>query len=237
MLMHWRYCICLLLLLPVATNAQTMIGRVLDLRTGKPLSPVTVVNIYTQQSTSTDDNGMYSIPANTGDMIAFTYIGFKTVKKTKPASTLISTIDVGMEPADYLLPEFKVLPGNLTAYQKDSMERRSIYKVPLQRTRPTVMSPASMIAEKFSLKAKMVYLFQKNFAAGEMEKYIDTRYTKQLVNELTGATGDSIGNFMYAYPMPYDFARWSTDLELKMWIRDNYREWLKVSKRDSIPNH
>jgi hypothetical protein len=204
-----------------------MMGRVLDLRTGKPLSPVTVVNIYTQQATSTDDKGMYSIPANVGDVIAFTYIGYKTVKKTKPVSTIISTVDVGMEPADYMLPEFKLLPGHLTQYQRDSLERRSIYRVPLQRTRPTVMSPASLIAEKFSRKAKMVYLFQKNFAAGEMEKFIDTRYTKQLVTELTGATGDSIGNFMYAYPLPYDFARVASDLEIKQWIRDNFREWVK----------
>jgi hypothetical protein len=152
MLALLRYCLCFLFFLPIATNAQTMMGRVLDLRTGKPLSPVTVVNIATQQATSTDDKGMYSIPANMGEVIAFTYIGYKTVKKTKPVSVIIATVDVGMEPADYLLPEFKVLPGNLTPYQRDSLERRSIYKVPLQRTRPTVMSPASLIAEKFSCR-------------------------------------------------------------------------------------
>jgi hypothetical protein len=38
---------------------------------------------------------------------------------------------------------------------------------------------------------------------------------------------------MYAYPMAYDFARTATDLELKMWIRDNYREWLKTQQADS----
>lgn len=211
-----------------------MQGLVTDTRTNKPLYPVTVVNVFTQQATSTDENGMYSIPANAGDLIAFTYIGYKTVKKTKPISVLITTINIVMEPMEYELKEFKLRPGHLTPYQLDSLERASIYRTPLQRTHPTGMSPASMLAEKFSRRAKMVYKFQENFHAGEIEKFIDTRYTPSLVTELTGATGDSIGHFMYAYPMAYDFARLATDLELKMWIRSNYRTWLKNLKQDTI---
>ncbi len=211
-----------------------MQGLVTDTRTSKPLYPVTVVNVFTQQATSTDENGLYSIPANAGDLIAFTYIGYKTVKKTKPVSVLIATINIVMEPTEYELKEFKLLPGNLTPYQLDSLERASIYRTPLQRTHPTGMSPASMLAEKFSRRAKMVYKFQENFHAGEIEKFIDTRYTPALVTELTGATGDTIGHFMYAYPMAYDFARLATDLELKMWIRGNYKVWIKSIKQDSI---
>jgi hypothetical protein len=114
-----------------------------------------------------------------------------------------------------------------TKYQRDSAERVAIYRTPLGRTRPSAAtSPFSAVAEMFSKKAKTVYEFQKTFAQGEAERFIDTKYNPAIVQKLTGATGDSIAHFMYAYPMPYDFARTCTDLELKMWIRSSYRKWL-----------
>ena len=92
----------------------------------------------------------------------------------------------------------------------------------------------SAIAEKFSRRAKTIYRFQKTFEAGEIEKFIDTRYYPDIVTALTGLTGDSIGHFMYACPMPYDFARAATDLEVKMWIRSNYKQWAKNMVSNSL---
>jgi hypothetical protein len=201
---------------------------------GRPLSAVTVVNVFTQQGTTTGDNGYYTIAANPGDMIAFSYVGYKTVKKIKPLSVIIATVNVIMEPAEYQLKEFQIHPAYMTQYQIDSAERRSIYKVPLRFPHANPFnSPISAIAEKFVKISKEKFRFQKEFTAGETEKFIDTRYSPELVNELTGFTGDTIGHFMYAYPMPYDFARTATDLEIKMWIRNNYREWIK---KDSVAN-
>ncbi len=212
-----------------------MMGIVTDANTGKPLYPVTVVNLASQKVASTDEKGFYMIPANTGDMIAFTYIGYKAIKKTKPTAILITTMDIKLEPTSYQLKEFSFRPGHLNQYQMDSAERASIYKVPLRQTHPSPFnSPISTIAEKFSKRAKAVYKFQKNFAAGEKEKYIDLYYTPDLVANVTGLTGDSVGHFMYAYPLPYDFAGTATDLELKMWIRSNYKNWLNRIEADSI---
>jgi len=205
-----------------------MQGVVTDAITHKPLFAVTVVNVLTQQAVYTDDKGFYSIVANTGDVISFSYIGYKMLEKAKPPSVIISTQNIAMERMEFQLQEFQLRPGHLTKYQQDSAERAVIYKIPLQRRPPSVLaSPVSALAEKFSKKAKRTYQFQKNFAAGEIEKFIDTRYTPELVTQLTGLEGDSIGHFMYAYPMDYEFARLASDLELKMWIRSSYKEWLK----------
>lgn len=211
-----------------------MQGTVTDAQTGKPLLAVTVVNAYTQQSTLTDDHGFYVIPARQGDMIAFTSIGYRTVEQAKPISVIIATMNITMEPTNYMLDEFRLLPGKLSQYQVDSAERAVIYKIPLQRTHPSpIMSPASALAELFSQRAKRVYKFQKNFAEGEIEKFVDTRYSPALVTRLTGLSGDSIGHFMYACPMPYDFARSASDLEIKMWIRDSYKQWIKTLPADT----
>ena len=225
---HLRYFTTLFILLSFSSAAQTIQGVVTDASSHMPLFPVTVVNVNSQMAVYTDQRGFYSIIANPGDPIAFSYVGYRTVERPKPLSVLIATMNVAMEHVDYQLSEYQFRPGHFTQYQTDSMERAKTYKIQLQRRPPSAfVSPVSALAEKFSKKAKRTYQFQKDFAAGETEKFIDTRYTPEVVTELTGLTGDSIGHFMYAYPMEYDFARNATDLEIKMWIRSNFKEWLK----------
>jgi hypothetical protein len=229
-----RYFIWLLLLFALPSTAQTQQGTITDAITKKPLYPVTVVNTTTQEVAYTNEDGWYSIIAKQGEVVAFSYIGYKSIEKVKPPSVIMATINIQMERLEYQLQEFKFRYGNLTKYQIDSTERAKIYKVPLSRTPPNPFaSPASAFAELFSKKARRVYEFQQNFRAGEIEKFVDTRYTPELVNQLTGFTGDTIGHFMYAYPMEYDFARLATDLEIKMWIRYNYREWIAKKKTEA----
>jgi CarboxypepD_reg-like domain len=230
-----KYFTYLLLFVSLTARAQSLQGVVTDAITGKALYPVTVVNVSTQEVTYTSERGTYAILAKPGEVVAFTYIGYKTVEKVKPNSVLVATLDIAMDRTTYQLQEFKIRPGHLTQYQIDSLERVQTYRVVLARRPPSpFMSPASAIAEQFSRRAKRAYEFQKNFYAGETEKFIDTRYTPDLVTKLTGATGDTIGHFMYAYPMPYDYARTATDLELQMWIRSNYRLWMQAVAKDSI---
>ena len=195
---------------------------------------VTVFNARTQQGTTTSQTGLYTIFAEPGDPVIFSSIGYKTTQRPKPPAVLVATMNITMEPASSELKEFTLRAGHLSKYQTDSIENRAIYKRTLLRKPPSPFnSPVSAIAEKFSKKAKMAYQFQQNFYAGETEKFIDTRYSPEMVGNLTGLTGDSIGHFMYAYPMPYDFAREATDLEVKMWVRNNYKQWVKGQLADT----
>ncbi len=231
---HWYLSFIVLFFILSHASAQSVQGIVSDAVTHKPVFPATVVNVRTQQATYTDANGFYTIPAAMGDVIAFTCIGYNSLERIKPVSVIVATMNVRMEHIEYQLDEVILRPGVLTPYQVDSIERRKVYKLPLQRTHPSaVMNPASAIAELFSKKAKRTYQFQKDFAREELQKFIDTRYSQELVEELTGLEGDSVGFFMYAYPMPYDFARAATDLELRMWIRDSYKTWRRKQALDS----
>lgn len=225
-----------LLFLSAAATGQTMQGMVTDVANYKPLYPVTVVNVKTQQATYTDSNGFYVIAAKPGDKIVFSYMGYKAVEKMKPLSVLIATQNIGMERREYELDEVFLRPDKLTQYQKDSIERRIINRPLLDRVHPSpVMSPASALAERLSGKAQRMYRFQGEFAWWEKQKFVDNRYTADVVAEVTGLRGDSVNTFMAAYPMPYDYARVSTNLEMKMWIRDNYKAWLKQVTDSLVP--
>ncbi len=176
----------------------------------------------------TNESGYYTIAARPGNQLTFSYVGYNTVIKATPGAILVGTLDLVMSQAEYQLPEYRLRQSNKTQYQLDSAERKSIYHSELERKHASgVSSPFSAIAEKFNKKAKRTFRFQNEYNDREAQRFIDTRYTPELVGTVTRLTGDSIGHFMYAYPMPYDFARSASLLELKMWIRSNYKLWMK----------
>lgn len=196
-------------------------------QTGKSLYPVSVINVSTQQTVYTNQFGAFNISATEGQQLVFSMVGYKEQRKYITAELMKNGIKVALPILSYELNEF-ILRPKYTPYQLDSLRRRSTYKRTLawQRTN-SVMSPVSFIADRISKKSRSRLEFQRNFNKWEGEKFIDTRYTPDLVSNLTGLTGDSLGHFMNAYPMEYDYARNATELELKMWVRYHYRLWIK----------
>lgn len=211
-------------------KGQVLKGVVADAESGETLFPVTVVNLSTQESTYSNKMGEFSISAKNGDQIMFSFIGYETVKRPMPPTLNIANIRVDMKLQNYQLQN--VLVRGLTKYQKDSIERRATYIRTLSRQKTTtIMSPVSLLAERLSKRSKQIYNFQKSFNYWEGQRFIDSRYTPELVNTLTGLTNDSLAHFMNAYPMPQDYARSATELELKMWIRYNYKQWVARSQQ------
>lgn len=207
--------------------AQTLKGIVVDGETGKKLPGVIVANESAHYTAYTDANGEFIITAKRGDQVIFSLPGYKTQQKSVPASLGVADMHIEMFRLSYELEEF-ILRPQYTPYQLDSIERHSTYTRALARRKGgSIMSPVTWIAEKFSKRSKQIFRFQKNFSYWEDNKFIESRYTPVLVQQLTHLSGDTLAWFMNANPMPYDYVRTATDLELKMWIREQYREWMK----------
>ena len=221
-----RYLILLFIFVSCSVSAQTVQGVVTDMETGKPLLLADVANRNTAQITHTDANGNYTLFARLGDTLVYSAIGYKPVQRIRyKAATEV--INVPMATLSYQYNDFTYKFNSFTKYTADSAERASTYQRPLAHTHPNALgSPASALAEAFSKKAKETYHFQKVFETTELQKFIDTRYTPELVTLMTKLTGDSVGYFMYANPMPYDYCRTASDLEIKMWIRNQYKSWI-----------
>lgn len=210
--------------------AQALEGIVAD-SDGEALPAVMVINKTKNLNTMTSVEGKYSIAADKGDDIEFTYMGYYPVSMKVPDGSNVFR-RVSLRKKLYSLQEVEIRP-DWTPYQLDSIARSKRYALDLSRERASssvmgsIMSPASALAEQFSKKSKQRTRFQSNFSKWERQKYVDTRYTPEEVASLTGLRGDTLAAFINAHPMPYDYARTATDLEVKMWIRYNYREWIK----------
>ncbi len=210
--------------------SQSLEGVVAD-NDGGTLPAVMVINKTKNLSTMTDVDGKYNIKADKGDDIEFTYIGYYPVSLQMPEGSDVFR-RISMKKKLFSLEEVEIRP-DWTPYQLDSIARRNRYALDLSRQRASstvlgsIFSPASALAEQFNKKSKQRQRFQTNFAKWESQKFVDTRYSPEEVAALTGLSGDTLAAFINAHPMPYDYARTATDLEIKMWIRYNYREWIK----------
>lgn len=88
-----------------AQGQQTITGKVTD-KTGDPLPGVSIVVAKTTNGTQTDFDGNYSISAKEGDVLEFSFIGMKSIKKTVGSDL---TIDVQMEEDAAALDEVVVV--------------------------------------------------------------------------------------------------------------------------------
>ena len=219
-----------MLLIVPGVRAQMLRGIVADGETAKPLYPAMVVNLVTEQAALTDFDGNFSIATRTGDTLSISMDGYRTVKKAAVTGALLL---VELFPLTVRLREYVV--HDLTPFQKDSIEMTMLYSKELNKkaVKPGFSSAngggiTGLIGtpvQRMSKSYKRNKRFKENFKRDLEQKYIDTRYTPALVGSLTGLTGDTLAIFMNTYRMEYSFARRATELELKMWIREQYKKY------------
>ncbi len=67
-----------LLIVPTILISQVVVGRVISNK--NPLDGVNISKLKYKTGSTTDSNGKFSIDANIGDLLIFSYLGFKTVE-------------------------------------------------------------------------------------------------------------------------------------------------------------
>jgi len=227
-----------LAVITLVVHGQTLKGIVVDGSTSRPLTPVGILDLAGGQSTITDSGGNFTLAVTAGDRIAFSCNGYHTIDKIAsfPADLYIELFPLSVQLPEYTLHDY-------TPYQRDSAEMAELYGKELN-TKPVKVGFSNADGggftgligapvQKMSRSYKRNKRFKENFKKDQEQKYIDSRYKPELVTALTGLTGDTLIHFMNSYPMEYAFARAATDLELKAWIRDNYREYIKARAIDA----
>ncbi len=230
-----RFLLCVSFLLVLCSaSAQTagpVRGVVVDAVTETALPDVSVTNLVTGQTILTDEGGRFTLSALPGQDFGFTLIGYDLLKRTAP---MVGTglLRIKLRPNGARLDEVVVRP-DYTPYQRDSARRAATYKRALSRQRSSVMSPASFILERTAKRQRRLFRFQKEFYQMETERFIESRYNADLVQSLTGLSGDTLAGFLNTHPIPLEFVQEATDLEIKAWVRAAWKAW--VAKGSPLP--
>ena len=220
-----------LALLPLAGIAQKMIsGIVVDSAFGKPMASVVVENISTKTGTKTNYRGTFTIEASNDNYLKISYTGYKPRIIRVQDVDDIDFLNIKLAIGRIQLKEVKITKP-LTPYQRDSVERAKIYDdIFNYKQEKSAMSPVTSVYQMFSKKHKNQRKFKEQVLDMEKQKFIDTRYTQEIVEEITNLQGDELAYFMNAYPMDLDFARTASELELRMWVRYNWADYQKKNQ-------
>lgn len=231
-----------LVLLPMVTNGQ--VRGVVQNGLGKPMEYVLVVNQRTQAYTYTDYDGAYKLKMNESDTAIFMLAGYKALRISR--TSIPDTITIRQ--LSYSMQELEVTP-EIERFEREHQEMLETYDKTFKdaKRKPKVYGYAggmagvtidgffTNLASTISGKKKKDKRFVKDFEQTENDKFISLRYNPDVVMSATKTTKDSAIVFIRENPMAYDYARTASSLELLMWIRYHFKEWVKSN--NSVKPH
>lgn len=234
--MYFKKFVILIFFMSAASlaSAQSWNGRIESEDTGMPLSGVDITNLQTLVHTVSNKDGNFYMPVATGQTVTFSLPGYEKVflkveNKMDPV--------IKMKVQEYTLDSVVISPG-LTAYQVDSVARYNTYKNDLEWKKihakmaitpigVAVQNPVSSWMQYIAPRTRKRMQFQRKFSQWEKEQFNNSRYNIVVVQDLTQLSADSAGLFISQFPIDNEYARAATDTEIKMWIMNNYKMWVK----------
>lgn len=206
-------------------------GIIYDITQKTPLESVTVLST-SGRGTMSDSLGRYRIMAHENDSIYFSYQNKVTGKF--PVIKMEDPQQFNMSVHIYVktLPNVIVRPPN---YRYDSLQNRMDYAKYFNYEKPNPLKSINIgptgvgmdpneIINLFRFKRnRALASLQKRLLAEEADKYIDFRFNRKFIKELTGLEGSELAAFMKKYRPPYDFVAITNALELGFYIQQCYK--------------
>ena len=216
----------------LSATAQLRIkGTVYDRSTVFPLPYVSVLT-NSGKGTATDSNGNFVIELMEKDSFWFSYLGKTTNKFAKGEIDDPAHFNISLLANVSNLPEVKVKPGN---YKLDSIQNRIDYAKAFNYRKPdfksivpvvglTVIVDIDELIRAFQYRKKRNALdFQKRLIEQEREKFVDHRFNKGLVTELTGSREAERDSFMIQWRPGYYFTKTASDYDFNFYIKESFR--------------
>ncbi len=224
-------------------------GTVFDYSNRRPVEAVTVLTT-SGRATVTDSLGKYEIPVRKGDSLWFSYMGKNTLKYRADSIENTSNFEIALHIDVRLLPEVRVQARN---YRMDSIQNRRDYasifnyrKPHLQMSSnpPSAYVPGSLtvgldldaLINMFRFKKmRSMENLQRRLLQQEQDKYIDHRFSKYFVKQLTHLDSTELKTFMAIYRPSYETLVLLNDLELGYYIEQCYKKYADSRKRLYTP--
>jgi len=231
---------CIALLFPALVKSQVLInGAVYD---SSRLVPVPAVKVRNTKGllTFTDSLGRYLINVAADDSIAFVYMDKSTqyfpVRKINYPQQFDVSLRIRVYDRYQTLKEVVVIGKS---YRQDSVENRENYAKIFGASQPglRISSSDASLGEPAGLdpneiinmfrfrRNKNLKSFQKRLLDEEAQKYVNYRFNKRLVHNLTGFEGPTLDSFMKEYRPTYDFTSLTNEYEFDQYIIDAAREF------------
>ena len=207
----------------------TISGTVYD---STKLYVVPNVDVYSTSGahTLTDSLGAYHISADEKDSISFFYKGKSTIKFSVRSMGNYADFDISLQVRTR--DKYKLLKGITVfgnTYQHDSAENRQEYTKAFNYQKPGIHSSYEEggaagldldgLIEMFNKKKKRENVaFQRRLLEEEQDRYVDYRFSPQVIQRITGLKGDSLTRYRKLYMPTYEFVTGSSLTEFYQYI-------------------
>jgi hypothetical protein len=217
----------------------TVKGTVYDISKTSGLEAVSVLS-NSGNGTITDSRGNYTIRVNETDSIWFSYLNKPTMKFAVNSIVNFEHFDISLHVPSVMLKEVMVRPRD---YRFDSIQNRTDYAKAFNFRKPGLKissMPAGSGGAGVGLdldelinvfrfrRNKSMLGFQRRLIEEEQDKFIDRRFTKSIVREITLLTGQELITFMKLIRPDYEFTQNSTDYQFYDYIKKSYLKYKAV---------
>jgi hypothetical protein len=201
----------------LAAKAQPVKGQVIDMTNGNNIAGVAIFNVHQNSRTVSAADGTFSINAAADELIEFSKPGYKAYKVRMPKGKWPPFFKIGLErPA--IDPNIAA-NGPPTNYHDDSLRYYNLYKRELEFEKFTLVDMMKHPFSAMSKRNRQIWAFQDEFSWFQQEKYINYTFSKQMVTNITGMTGDSLITYMHMFRPTYNDLRAMTEYEFYAYVR------------------
>lgn len=216
-------------------------GTVLD-STRKFILPAVKVTSTAGAVTYTDSAGTYGLMVSSTDSVNFTYRGKATI--WYPVNSIKNTraFDIALQVTLY--DGYKTLREVILigkSFRQDSIENRQKYGKIFDASRGGLtlnsggnstyggagLDPNEIINLFRFRRNRNLKNLQNRLLQEEADKFIDYRFNKDLVKQITGFQGSNLERFMKIWRPDYEFTAMTTELEFHTWILEASRAYTR----------
>lgn len=226
-------------------NAQLLIkGTVFDSTKVNGVENVTVGNMAGQQI-KTDSLGRYSIWALGNDSLSFTYKNKSTLRFAVKDIPDYQNFDIALlikVPSKY--KQIKEVTVFSKSHQQDSLENREKYAKIFNYQKPGVKTSmvngavgadVNELINIFRFKRnKYLKKFQLRLEQQEKDRYINYRFSKRVVQQLTQLKGPALDSFMVIFRPSYEFTAGSTLYDFYWYIKMSGEQYKMGARKNEL---
>lgn len=228
--------LCLLLANHSLFSQVTIRGTVYDMTKTRLLEGVSVMST-SGKGTVTNSTGRYAIEAGEKDSIFFSYLNKPTVKFAVSSLSHFNDFDISLHVPSNILPEVYIMAPS---YRYDSLQNRKDYAKIFNYNKPSIGITSSPGGAGVGLdldefinifrfkRNKSMLGFQRRLMQEEEDKFIDHRFNRIIVKEVTGFSGAELDRFMKMCRPTYEFTQLSSEYEFLNYIKKSYLQYNAV---------
>ena len=205
-------------------------GKVFDGDAHIVMPGVSVLLANSNIGLQTDVHGRYYLHAKAGDTIRFSFLGYQSKKMVIPAGSEFYSEDIFLFQKNISLPGVTVKA--IKNYHADSIENRTmnaeIFQYEQKSLGSTLMgsllSPLGITQTyRRARKLNSMSKFQDQLISQEHDRFIDRRFSKNLVYLITGLKGHELQEFMKEFRPDYEFTLRANEYDFMEQIKHNYQ--------------